>query len=119
MVVHRIGSTLRVRGLVRFAREAAVAVSQNIVKNSPPHFPNLYRGERWRGDFGPLVFGTKPTPRCERPACESAGSTTREVQPVSCIEGHEYKPVPGPVTERLARSFTEYVRSYAAKEPAW
>jgi len=46
-------------------------------------------------------------------------STTREVQPVSCIENHEYKPAPGPVTERLARSFTEYVRSYAAKEPAW
>jgi hypothetical protein len=28
-------------------------------------------------------------------------STTREVQPVSCIEGHEYKPVPGPVTTIL------------------
>jgi branched-chain amino acid aminotransferase len=45
-------------------------------------------------------------------------STTREVQPVSCIENHEYKPAPGLVNERLARSFTEYVRCYAAKEPA-
>jgi branched-chain amino acid aminotransferase len=38
-------------------------------------------------------------------------STTREVQPVSSIEDHEYKPAPGPVTERLARSFTDYVRN--------
>lgn len=45
-------------------------------------------------------------------------STTREVQPVSCIESHEYKPAPGPVTEGLARSFTEYVRNHAAKDPA-
>ena len=45
-------------------------------------------------------------------------STTREVQPVSCIENHEYKPAPGPVTKRLARSFREYVRSHAAKDPA-
>jgi branched-chain amino acid aminotransferase len=45
-------------------------------------------------------------------------STTREVQPVSHIGDHEYKPVPGPVTERLARSFTEYVRSYSEKMPA-
>ena len=42
-------------------------------------------------------------------------STTREVQPVSSIEDHEYKPAPGPVTERLAQSFTDYVRSYLEK----
>jgi len=41
-------------------------------------------------------------------------STTREVQPVSHIEDREYRP-PGPVTERLARSFTAYVRSYSEK----
>ncbi len=44
-------------------------------------------------------------------------STTREVQPVSSIEDREYKPAPGPVTERLARSFAEYVMSNVAKEP--
>jgi branched-chain amino acid aminotransferase len=32
-------------------------------------------------------------------------STTREVQPVSHIEDHEYKLAPGPVTERLAQFF--------------
>jgi branched-chain amino acid aminotransferase len=42
-------------------------------------------------------------------------STTREVQPVGSIEDHEYRPVPGPVTKKLARSFTEYVRSYLEK----
>jgi branched-chain amino acid aminotransferase len=45
-------------------------------------------------------------------------STTREVQPVSSIEDHEYTPAPGPVTERLARSFTAYVSSYAEKMSA-
>ena len=45
-------------------------------------------------------------------------STTREVQPVSSIEDHQYKPAPGPVTERLARSFAEYVMSNVAKELA-
>lgn len=39
-------------------------------------------------------------------------STTREVQPVTSIEDHEYQQAPGPVTERLARSFTDYVRSH-------
>jgi len=42
-------------------------------------------------------------------------STTREVQPVSSIEDHEYTPTPGPVTERLARFFKDYVRSYSEK----
>jgi branched-chain amino acid aminotransferase len=42
-------------------------------------------------------------------------STTREVQPVGSIEGHEYELAPGPVTNRLARSFTDYVRSYSEK----
>ena len=42
-------------------------------------------------------------------------STTREAQAVSAIEGHEYKPAPGPATERLARSFTDYVKSHSAK----
>lgn len=42
-------------------------------------------------------------------------STTREVQPVSFIEDHEYRPAPGPLTERLARSFTDYVRRYTEK----
>ena len=42
-------------------------------------------------------------------------STTREVQPVSSLEDHEYELAPGPVTERLARSFTDYVRSYSEK----
>jgi branched-chain amino acid aminotransferase len=45
-------------------------------------------------------------------------STTREVQPVSHIEDHEYKLAPGPVTERLAQFFAAYVRSYSAKAPA-
>ena len=42
-------------------------------------------------------------------------STTREVQPVSSIEDYEYTSAPGPVTERLAQSFTAYVRSYSEK----
>jgi len=37
---------------------------------------------------------------------------------VSSIEDHQYKPAPGPVTERLARSFAEYVMSNVAKELA-
>ena len=42
-------------------------------------------------------------------------STTREVQSVSSIEDHEYKPAPGPVTERLARSFADCVRHCSGK----
>jgi len=36
-------------------------------------------------------------------------STTREVQPVSQIEAHEFPQVPGPVTRRLAEAFSRYV----------
>lgn len=36
-------------------------------------------------------------------------STTREVQPVSQIETHEFGPARGPVTERLAEAFSRYV----------
>jgi branched-chain amino acid aminotransferase len=36
-------------------------------------------------------------------------STTREVQAVSRIEGHEFGQAPGPVTRRLAEAFSEFV----------
>jgi branched-chain amino acid aminotransferase len=36
-------------------------------------------------------------------------STTREVQPVSQIERHQFPQAPGPVTQRLARCFADYV----------
>jgi branched-chain amino acid aminotransferase len=36
-------------------------------------------------------------------------STTREVQAVSQIEDHRFRPAPGPITERLAGSFRDYV----------
>jgi branched-chain amino acid aminotransferase len=36
-------------------------------------------------------------------------STTREVQPISTVDGHELSGAPGPVTERLAAAFTALV----------
>lgn len=39
-------------------------------------------------------------------------STTREVQPVAQIEDHKLAEVPGPVTARLARAFSQYVARY-------
>lgn len=41
-------------------------------------------------------------------------STTREVQPVAQIEQHKFAAAPGPVTTRLAETFSGYVRRYIA-----
>jgi branched-chain amino acid aminotransferase len=41
-------------------------------------------------------------------------STTRQVQPVSQIEDHAWN-APGPVTEKFARMFDEYVEEYISK----
>ncbi len=38
-------------------------------------------------------------------------STTRQVQPVNQIEDHSWN-APGPVTEKLARMFDDYVQDY-------
>ena len=39
-------------------------------------------------------------------------STTRQVQPVSQIEQHVFKQAPGPLTERYAKLFADYVTRY-------
>lgn len=45
-------------------------------------------------------------------------STTRQIQPVGQIEDRKYAPAPGPMTQRLANVFDEYVRQSAAAEIA-
>jgi len=40
-------------------------------------------------------------------------STTRQIQPVAQIEDHFYAPAPGPMTEKLAAIFDEYVKQSA------
>jgi branched-chain amino acid aminotransferase len=45
-------------------------------------------------------------------------STTRQIQPVRQIEDRKYVPAPGPMTQRLANVFDEYVRQSAAAEVA-
>lgn len=42
-------------------------------------------------------------------------STTRQVQPVDQIEDHHYANAPGPMTQRLAKIFDDYVKQSAAK----
>jgi branched-chain amino acid aminotransferase len=45
-------------------------------------------------------------------------STTRQIQPVGQIEDRKYSPAPGPMTQRLAKVFDEYVQQSAAAEIA-
>lgn len=42
-------------------------------------------------------------------------STTREVIPVGRVEEHQVPQVPGPVTTRLAKAFSDYVAQYFAR----
>jgi len=42
-------------------------------------------------------------------------STTRQVQPVDRLEQHPIRQAPGPVTEKLARMFDEYVKQYVSR----
>src|SRR4051794_6972384 len=43
-------------------------------------------------------------------------STTRQVQPVSHIEQHVYAQAPGPITQKLAELFDQYVKRHGAQE---
>lgn len=43
-------------------------------------------------------------------------STTREVQAVAQIEDQKYANAPGPLTTRLARAFSEYVKRYISEQ---
>jgi branched-chain amino acid aminotransferase len=45
-------------------------------------------------------------------------STTRHVQPISHIEKRAMKQAPGPVTQKLAKLFEEYVKEYLGKAAA-
>lgn len=45
-------------------------------------------------------------------------STTRHVQPISHIEKRAMKQAPGPVTQKLAKLFEEYVKEYLGKATA-
>ncbi len=45
-------------------------------------------------------------------------STTREVQPVSHLEEHQFPQAPGPVTKRLAKLFAEYRQKYIQENAA-
>jgi branched-chain amino acid aminotransferase len=45
-------------------------------------------------------------------------STTRHVQPISHIEKRAMKQAPGPVTQKLAKLFEEYVKEYLGKTTA-
>ena len=45
-------------------------------------------------------------------------STTRHVQPISHIEKRAMKQAPGPVTQKLAKLFEEYVKEYLARAAA-
>lgn len=45
-------------------------------------------------------------------------STTRQVQPVAQIEDVQFANAPGPMTQKLARVFDEYVKQSAAEEAA-
>jgi branched-subunit amino acid aminotransferase/4-amino-4-deoxychorismate lyase len=45
-------------------------------------------------------------------------STTRQIQPVSQIEGHIYSQAPGPVTQKLADAFDQYVKHQGAEKLA-
>lgn len=42
-------------------------------------------------------------------------STTREVQPIRRIDGHKVPLAPGPLTEMVAKTFSEYVAAYIAR----
>lgn len=44
-------------------------------------------------------------------------STSREVLPVSQVEDYQVPLAPGPVTQRLAQVFSDYVRQYFARQP--
>ncbi|MGH9522961.1 MAG: aminotransferase class IV [Terriglobales bacterium] len=56
-------------------------------------------------------------PRAELDAADEVfiTSTTRQVQPVDRVEDNKWK-APGPVTERLAKLFDDYVHEYIANE---
>lgn len=45
-------------------------------------------------------------------------STTRQVQPVDQIEDKKYAQAPGPLTQKLAKAFDDYVKQSAAAEAA-
>lgn len=43
-------------------------------------------------------------------------STTRQLQPVARVGDHLFAPVPGPITQRLAKLFSDYVKEHVERE---